>query len=529
MPVSNSAYTGGVREDFSLVAHLRPVPFLRALSRGETIVWVLVLSFAIRLILANLMPLTADEAYAVVVSRSHALSYYDHPPLAFALARFMADLFGSESPGLLRLPFVLMGVGSTIFLYDITRRAYGGDAALWAGTAFSCSPFFFTFAGGLIVPDGPLDFFLLVCFWSIQPVLMGARNTWSSWILTGGALGLAVLSKYHAVLFGVDALIALALNPNWRPLLKTPKAWTAFAIAALGGIPILIWNATHGWASFAFQAGRAYEDNGFGGHAANFMTVVAGQALYLMPVTWFVAQREIWRAITRPDAGMSRLLAGVAVAPILIFDAIATVGHHSLPHWAMSGFLFALPLVGKARAVASPEAGKRIRTLIAGGLVMLVCVLIALQAQFGLLTRWAPEPFRHFDLSWHDLDWTAIEGNLGEPGAYIIASDWVSAGHIGLVAGRAHPIDILDDPHQFQFIDRCKLDAQTAGLYITHLPADYVAGQDIPGADHLAPRFQVVGQPTILTQTRMGAPAFDIAVVPIQRVDRLKTRQDCAA
>jgi 4-amino-4-deoxy-L-arabinose transferase-like glycosyltransferase len=63
----------------------------------------LIASILAHLCVAALLPLTADEAYAVVVSRSHALSYYDHPPMAFALARLFADLFGSETAFVVRL------------------------------------------------------------------------------------------------------------------------------------------------------------------------------------------------------------------------------------------------------------------------------------------------------------------------------------------------------------------------------------------------------------------------------------------
>ena len=48
----------------------------------------------LRIGLAAVIPLSIDEAYAVVVSRSHSLSYFDHPPLGFALGRLMADITG---------------------------------------------------------------------------------------------------------------------------------------------------------------------------------------------------------------------------------------------------------------------------------------------------------------------------------------------------------------------------------------------------------------------------------------------------
>jgi 4-amino-4-deoxy-L-arabinose transferase-like glycosyltransferase len=86
----------------------------------------------LRLILAAIVPLSIDEAYAVVVSRSHSLSYFDHPPLGFALARFMADISGSETPFIVRLPYVLLGSASALLLFDLTRIAYGSVAGFWA-------------------------------------------------------------------------------------------------------------------------------------------------------------------------------------------------------------------------------------------------------------------------------------------------------------------------------------------------------------------------------------------------------------
>src|ERR1700756_898711 len=86
----------------------------------------LALAFLIlRIGLAATIPLSIDEAYAIVVSRSHSLSYFDHPPLGFALARFMADVTGCECRLVVRLPYVLLGSLSALLLFDLTRYAYG--------------------------------------------------------------------------------------------------------------------------------------------------------------------------------------------------------------------------------------------------------------------------------------------------------------------------------------------------------------------------------------------------------------------
>jgi 4-amino-4-deoxy-L-arabinose transferase-like glycosyltransferase len=122
----------------------------------------LVVGFLIfRIALASIIPLSIDEAYAVVVSRSHSLSYFDHPPIGFALARFMADVSGCECRLVVRLPYVLLGSASALLLFALTRYAYGVVAAFWAVAWYSVAPFFLISAGHFVVPDGPLDFFLL--------------------------------------------------------------------------------------------------------------------------------------------------------------------------------------------------------------------------------------------------------------------------------------------------------------------------------------------------------------------------------
>ena len=80
---------------------------------------------AFRIGLASVIPLSIDEAYAVVVSRSHSLSYFDHPPIGFALARFMADVSGCECRLVVRLPYVVLGSLSALLLFALTRYAYG--------------------------------------------------------------------------------------------------------------------------------------------------------------------------------------------------------------------------------------------------------------------------------------------------------------------------------------------------------------------------------------------------------------------
>ena len=82
----------------------RPVTALASHYSASPVLQMIFLVAILRIGLASTIPLSIDEAYAVVVSRSHSLSYFDHPPLGFALARFMADIIAANAGLLFGFP-----------------------------------------------------------------------------------------------------------------------------------------------------------------------------------------------------------------------------------------------------------------------------------------------------------------------------------------------------------------------------------------------------------------------------------------
>ncbi len=77
------------------------------------------------------------------------------------------------------------------------------------------------------------------------------------WAGTGLCAGLALFSKYTAVLPIGGAFLYLLTSRTHRHWLGRWQPYAAVGLAALVFAPVLIWNATHGWASFAFQGDRA--------------------------------------------------------------------------------------------------------------------------------------------------------------------------------------------------------------------------------------------------------------------------------
>jgi hypothetical protein len=73
------------------------------------------------------------------------------------------------------------------------------------------------------------------------------------WLAFGVLTGLALLSKYIAVLPAGAVAAALLTSRRGRAMLRTAGPWLALVVAVAIFSPVIYWNAKHGWASFKFQ------------------------------------------------------------------------------------------------------------------------------------------------------------------------------------------------------------------------------------------------------------------------------------
>lgn len=485
---------------------------------------ILILVFLVlRLAVSTFFPLIADEAYAVVVSRYPTLSYFDHPPLGFNFARASAWLFGSEASFVVRLPHVLLGSAAAWLLFLVTRRAFGADAAFWAVTWYSVAPFFFISGGHFVIPDGPLNFFLLLTLWLVLPDLIEDRKPHTRrWLLAGLALGAALLSKYTAVLLGGAAFILLLWLPRGRRVLASPGPWLALALAALCLAPVLIWNLQNDWASFGFQSRRA-----FAGalNPGNFLAVQLGQAGFVLPWTWAIALFTIAIGVIRPRMPAERIFAVLAAVPILLFDAVSVLSTEILPHWSMPGFLFAFPLVGLWCARMRQRLPRAIPRFAMGSAIAVpvLALLAVLQTNQALLTRAAGLPGVGFD--WTVLAWDALardfeaRGILADQNAFLVPASWIAGGKAGYDIGPALPVAApVADARHFNFMHDPRLPGRTRGYVVAAAwPGD--TGPALELAQMLLARrgYAQAGEPWIVVQQLGGVPAFEIVVVPVER------------
>ncbi len=395
----------------------------------------------VRLAMAWLLGLGIDESYMVAAGRDLRLGYFDHPPLSWWLSSGIAHLTGSEAPVVVRLPFIALGALSTWMLARLTALLVAPQAAIWAALAFTLAPVLGFTTSSWVLPDGPLVAALLAAALCLAHALRGVGWRW--WLGAGVCAGLALLAKYSAVLTLGGAFVYLLTQREHRRWLARPQPYVAVLVALAVFAPVVAWNATHGWASFAFQGGRA------GGHVLlplGPLSAVAGQAGFLLPWIWLGLIVAGWRALRRgPGDSGSWLLLCLAAPPILLFTLVALWTRPVLFHWAAPGYLFLFPLLG---GVLAPWPARRVWAWATALVIALSLGFVTVQARLG----WPPLPR---DPIAQALDWTKLRGALAERGLLdhtVAAPSWADTGKVDYaLGGRPRVLCLNVDCRQYLF------------------------------------------------------------------------------
>ncbi len=328
-------------------------------SRFERIAWPTAL-FCVIAARAAIGALTAphnDEAYYWAWSRQLASSYFDHPPMvAYALAAARA-LCRSSSPLVLHLPALVLGAATSLLVAALARELFPDRPRLPLASAlvFNVVPLF-SMGSMFTTPDAPLAFFWVLALLLFWRALEG--RTWAFYA-TGAAIGLGLFSKYNMVLLPPSLLLFLATTRH-RVWLRRKEPYLALALAALFVVPVLVWNARHDWASFAFHLVERHRSLRPLATLGRFVASQLAISPLLLAVFLWGGVRSHRRGRAGDDA---HWLLFCAAAPTLGFFAAVSLRTFTLPNWTAPGYL-TLVIAGtsalletRARAIAAASVG----------------------------------------------------------------------------------------------------------------------------------------------------------------------------
>jgi Dolichyl-phosphate-mannose-protein mannosyltransferase len=428
-------------------------------SVQRQLILLLVVATLVRLGFAAALGLGVDESYMVASGRALSFGYFDHPPASWWLAWAASHLAGTEAPVVVRLPFIGLFAFSTVLMFRLGAAFAGEGAGLWAAVLLNLSPVFGVTTGTWVLPDGPLDCALLgaaLCVVRALPAQGRAALLW--WAGAGLCAGLALFSKYSAALTLLGAFVYLLTSRDHRRWLVRPEPYLAALLAVLIFSPVLVWNATHHWASFAFQGERATAGTHF--HLLGPLVVLGGEALFVLPWIWAPMMALFVAALRRgPSAWQSWLLACLAAPPIVVFALVAAwSSQRVLFHWAAPGYLMLFPLLGQAVATRLPSKWVRRALRDTALLVVLTVAVVATQVRFDWLHPVIARE-AHQDPDLEAIDWSSLRTDLAARGLLTLGTvvgvpDWRDAGKIAYALGPGVTVLCLNrDARQFGLAD----------------------------------------------------------------------------
>ncbi len=288
---------------------------------------------AIRLLVLWLSPygLYLEEPYYWLWSKDLDWGYFSKPPLMAAWIALTGAVFGDsviavKSGSLLLYPI------TGLLLFLLGQRLHSSRAGFWCAVLFQTLPGI-SFSGLII----STDVLFLFCwsgsllFW----VRALADNRWRNWIGLGVFVGLGLLSKYTMVLWGVSALLFIAITPAYRPQFLNPRLYAAAAIGFALLSPNLVWNYLHHFPTVEHTVdisnARAHRIR-----LGKMFEFVGAQAGIFGPVGFIVALGLLLKF--RAQSALWNLLLCFSLPMLLVISGVAALGKANA-NWAAPVFV----------------------------------------------------------------------------------------------------------------------------------------------------------------------------------------------
>ncbi len=336
---------------------------VRALAMG-----LVVYAVALRLVYLGSVELLPEEAYYWNYSRHLDIGYLDHPPMVAWLIKLGTAAFGQSQFGV-RAGALCCAVITSVFTYRLTRNLFDEASALAALALGQVLPFFFL-SGLLMTPDAPLTAAWAASLYYLERALVAGKS--SAWWRVGLCLGLGSISKYSIGLLVPVTLAFMLWDQGSRRWWRRWEPYVAALIAFAVFSPVILWNAQHEWASFAFQTSRRLaETPRFALHKliASALILITPTGVLAVAASLIAARPARWGAgharagadtgaATGAGAGAGagaggdgdalrrRLFISMAILIPLAVFAVFSLRHEVKLDWTGAPWTAALPIMG---------------------------------------------------------------------------------------------------------------------------------------------------------------------------------------
>jgi 4-amino-4-deoxy-L-arabinose transferase-like glycosyltransferase len=316
----------------------------------------------------------ADNLEQFSWSHSIELGYWKHPPLPTWLIALPIRFIGFSVYWTYALAAMCF-IGTVFFTWRITNRMFGQHAAMLTVLLMGLH-IGFSWRAQLYNHNTVLILFSAATVWATMLALDLSRGSdvklhqkhvwmpWGTWVLAGVFAGLAMLSKYQALVPLTGILIALYAGGYFKQTRMRYGAALAAATALLVFTPHLIWMATGSGSTIdnAFQSAEGLNALERLKSVFKFLLI---QIRFHFPILMAIALLVLLKSpsTSTPTTTNTTLtqqnrawLVGLVVWPALFVSFVTLSGGVRLQaQWGLQTFQFLVIFIGWRLAVALPQ------------------------------------------------------------------------------------------------------------------------------------------------------------------------------
>lgn len=502
--------------------------------------WLLLISFAIRALLAGIVELGDDEVYYRLYAMYPDWSHFDHPPMVgWVIQLFSLNLL-FDTTFFIRFGSVVIGTVNTWLIYRIGLQIRNKQTAWIAALLYTASVYCSVIVGVFIIPDTPLALLWLMTISLMLKILpKGGEDdplTPKRFLLAGALIGLGMLAKYTALFLWVGAFLYCLLR-NRRMFMRL-SPYMAALLTLIMFSPVLIWNMQNDFISFTFHEARVVITDSSLFRPDYFAKELLGGFMYNNPINWvlFVTtivilfRKKVWKS----DDEVSKILLLFSL-PIIVVFLFFSLFRDTLPHWGAPGFfglmlLAALNLEDKQKEGTPGVVKWSVGFLSVGLLVAVVAI------HTGCLPMQKPDDKKDmgawdFTLSLYGMEQAGekfgelhrkcvADGIMAED-APIVCDRWFPAAHYDLYiatpnAMRLITIGKLEDTHKYEWITQ-----ERGGIKIGEDAYTIISSRFHRDVNKLyGDFFEEISLIDTLYVERMGEPVYMLTVYKLKHLKK---------
>ena len=443
----------------------------------------LIIVAVIKIFFSFFLELGNDESYYYTYALKPQLNYFDHPPIVGILIRLSTFNLSFVNDVFLRLGPTICCFIASILIFKIGKLLYNPAVGWYAILLYNLSIYTGFIAGWFILPDSPQMLFWCSSLYVMCKIVFSNKDKKTlQWILLGAFIGLATLSKIHALyLWAGFGLFILIYRTKW---LLNWRLYIGFIVTLIFLLPILIWNIQNDFITYRFHSQRVSNTQI---HFDSLLREIIGEALYQNPIVFILIIIALVGIARRKTIVESKQLAiqnsrfkthdsklpflFLLSLPMIFLFWFISLRNDIFPHWSGPAYI---PLFIIAAVYLSNKTQKQFPNIIKASiaLVLMAFVTITLLANFAPFNFGTQEKesygeycptldisgWKKFSNEFDNLVKNDITTNKMKPNSSILVNKWFPACQLELYTSRKTGLQILgvgnlENLHHFAWLN----------------------------------------------------------------------------